>query len=134
MTDPGGRFVSEPTFTNAISIHCALCGNRSSRERVSSIMKKPIACMLMTILTIHAASAQTSPAEKIRQQVGKIGNLSNVTVWMRDGHEYYGRIAQIDREDFSVNEVDLNQRITLRYQDVKKVRAGYGTTRNIRGQ
>jgi hypothetical protein len=89
---------------------------------------------MVGVLIALQLAAQTPQAEKIRQQVGKIGNLSNVTVTMRDGREYYGLIAQVGQEDFSVNEVDLNREITLRYQDVKKVREGYGTTRNIYGR
>jgi hypothetical protein len=72
--------------------------------------------------------------EKVRQQVGKIGNLNNITVSMRDGREYYGLITHVGQEDFSVKEVDLNREITLRYKDVKKVREGYGTSRNIYGR
>jgi hypothetical protein len=93
-------------------------------------MKRVIVGLLIAL----QLSAQPSPAEKIRQQVGKIGNLNNVTISMRDGHEYYGLITQVGQAEFSVNEVDLNREITLRYQDVKKVREGYGTTRNIYGR
>ena len=90
--------------------------------------------LIAALLIALQLGAQTPQVEKIRQQVGKIGNLNNVTVSMRDGHEYYGSITQIGREDFSVQEVDLNREITLRYQDVKKVREGYGTTRNLYGR
>jgi hypothetical protein len=90
--------------------------------------------LLVGILIALQLAAQVSPADKIRQQVGKIGNLNNVTVAMRDGHQYYGLITQVGQEDFTVNEVDLNREIALRYQDVKKVREGYGTTRNIYGR
>jgi len=53
---------------------------------------------------------------------------------MRDGHEYYGWITQVAGEDFSIIEVDLKREISLRYQDVKKVREGYGTGRNLYGR
>jgi hypothetical protein len=86
------------------------------------------------ILIALQLSAQTPQVEKIRQQVGRIGNLNNVTVAMRDGHEYYGLITQVRQEDFLLNEVDLNREITVRFQDVKKVREGYGTRRNLYGR
>jgi len=88
----------------------------------------------MALLLVQSLAAQTSPVEKIRQQVGKIGNLGNVTVSMRDGHEYYGWIIQVAGEDFSIIEVDLKREISLRYHDVKKVREGYGTSRNLYGR
>jgi hypothetical protein len=99
-------------------------------QNVSRIMKRVMAGALLAL----QLAAQTAPSDKIRQQVGKIGNLNNVTVSMRDGHQYYGLITQVGQEEFSVNEVDLKREMTRRYRDVKKVRQGYGTTRNIYGQ
>jgi len=99
--------------------------------RNSWLMRRVIAAMQIALLFAPGLWAQV---DKVRQQIGKIGNLGNVTVSMRDGHEYYGLITQVGQEDFKVKEVALNQEITLRYQDVKKVREGYGTTRNIAGR
>ena len=73
-------------------------------------------------------------ADKIHSQVDKIGVLGNITVSTMGGAEYYGSVNRIGTDDFSINEVDQRREITLRYGEVKRVRAGYGTTRNIRGQ
>jgi hypothetical protein len=97
-------------------------------------MKRVMIGVLIVLQFAQGVSARTSQVDKIRQQVGKIGNLNNITVSMRDGYEYYGLVTQVGREDFAVNEVDLNREITLRYQDVKKVLEGYGTSRNLYGR
>ena len=89
---------------------------------------------LALLLLAGAAGGQTPQADKVRQQVGKIGVLGNVTVSLAGGPEYHGSISRIGAGDFSINEVDQRREIAVRYAEVKKVREGYGTTRNIRGQ
>ncbi len=89
---------------------------------------------LALLLGAGAVTGQTTPADKIRQQVGKIGVLGNITVDVRRGPVYYGSVSRIGADDFSINEVDQRGEITVSYSDVKRVRADYGTTRNIRGQ
>jgi hypothetical protein len=86
------------------------------------------------MLFAGAAVGQGPQAAKIRQQVGKIGVLGNITVSIANGPEYYGSIGRIGADDFSINEVDEHREIMIRYNEVRKVREGYGTTRNIRGQ
>src|SRR5262249_52537647 len=98
------------------------------------VLRQGVACFVAVLLTIQSLGAQTPQADKIRTAVGKIGTLGNITVDMRDGREYYGTIVRISQEDFTVSEVDLGRQIVLRYEEAKKVREGYGTTRNIRGK
>jgi hypothetical protein len=95
-------------------------------------MTRPLLCWILT-LSLLAGSA-FGQADKIHGQVDKIGVLGNITVSAVGGAEYYGSVNRIGADDFSINEVDQRREITLRYGDVKRVRAGYGTTRNIRGQ
>ena len=95
-------------------------------------MARQFLCSILTLVLL--ASPALGQADKIHQQVDKIGVLGNVTVSTVAGVEYYGSINRIGADDFSVNEVDQRREITLRFSEVKRVRAGYGTTRNIRGQ
>jgi len=90
---------------------------------------------LAFLLAASAATAQApSQTDKIRQQVSRIGLLGNITVSLIGGPDYYGSVSRIGANDFSVNEVDQRREITIRYAEVRRVREGYGTTRNIRGQ
>ena len=93
-----------------------------------------LSCFLALLLLAVAVAGQTLRADRIRQQVGRIGVLGNVTVSMAGGPEYYGSISRIGADDFSIQEVDQGREIAIRYGEVKKVREGYGTTRNIRGR
>ncbi len=89
---------------------------------------------LALVLMAGATLAQPPQGDKIRQQVGRIGVLGTITVDVRGGPRYYGSVSRIGSDDFSIDEVDLRREITLRYNEVKRVRADYGATRNIRGQ
>ena len=89
-------------------------------------MRRFISWIQILLLSCSATFAQTSPAAKIQQQVQKIGLQGNITVYMPDGHEYYGSVGRIGADDFAVNEVDLKREVTVRYSEVKKVRSGYG--------
>ena len=98
-------------------------------------MPRRFLCGFLTMMLFAgAAVGQGAQAAKIRQQVGKIGVLGNVTVSIVNGPEYYGSISRIGADDFSINEVDQRREIVVRYSEVRRVREGYGTTRNIRGQ
>ncbi len=98
-------------------------------------MPRRFLCWFLTMMLFAgAAVGQGAQAAKIRQQVGKIGVLGNVTVSIVNGPEYYGSISRIGADDFSINEVDQRREIVVRYSEVRRVREGYGTTRNIRGQ
>jgi hypothetical protein len=98
------------------------------------VLRRFLSYFLALVLAAGAAPGQTPRADKIRKQVGKIGVLGNITVSVIGGTDYYGSVSRIDADDFSINEVDQRREVTLRYSEVKRVRADYGTTRNIRGQ
>jgi hypothetical protein len=89
---------------------------------------------LALLLGTGTATGQSRQADKIHQQVDKIGVLGNITVSAAGGQEYYGSVSRIGPNDFSINEVDRRREITLRYSEVQRVRASYGTTRNISGK
>ncbi len=97
-------------------------------------MRRFISLVQVLLLCGGGLAAQTPAAGKIRQGVGKIGLQGNVTVYMPDRQEYYGSVARIGADEFSLDEVDQRREITLRYSDVKKVRGGYGTSRAINGK
>jgi len=70
--------------------------------------------------------ASSSQVQKVKDQVQQIGIAKKVTVILLSGKEYYGAISKIESDSFEIAEVDLIQRITFDYRDVKKARKGYG--------
>lgn len=84
--------------------------------------------VILTLLfqSLHSQQTLSAAAEKIREQVGKIGVMGPVTVNTRDGSQYCGHVQRIDGTTFSVDEVDLKHSLALSYEDIQKVREGYG--------
>ena len=96
--------------------------------------QRAVAVVQALLLAGGVAIAQPAQPDKIRQQISKIGVQGHITVYMTNGQEFYGSVSRIGADDFSVDEVDQRREVTLRYNDVKKVRGGYGTGRAINGK
>lgn len=78
--------------------------------------------------------ASASDAAKIKQKVAEYGIGHRVTVVLRNGNEYYGALGESGADSFELSEVDLNQKITIAYSGVKKVRSGFGNPNQFNGK
>ena len=65
-------------------------------------------------------------AAKIREQVKVMGLGHKITVDRRQGEDLHGSISNVGEESFEIVEVDQRQHVTVRYDEVKKVRGVYG--------
>jgi hypothetical protein len=75
-----------------------------------------------------------SQVQKVKDRVQKLGIAEDVTVILLGGREYYGAISKMGPDSFEIAEVDLKQRMTFNYKDVKKVRKGYGRQSIVTGK
>jgi hypothetical protein len=75
-----------------------------------------------------------SQSQKVKDRVQMFGITEDVTVILLSGKEYYGAISKIEADSFEIAEVDLKRRMTFDYQDVKKVRKGYGRKNYFTGK
>jgi hypothetical protein len=73
----------------------------------------------------QSATKPTRP-EDIKKKVASMGIAKRVTVILQNGNEYYGGISKIGEESFEVAEIDLKQQITVAYEDVRKIKSGFG--------
>ena len=64
-------------------------------------------------------------AVKIRHQLEYIGIGRDVTIRLRRGRDYHGRIVDAGDESFRIDEVDLRQVVSISYRDIKRVDRGY---------
>ncbi len=64
-------------------------------------------------------------AVKIRHQLEYIGIGRDVTIRLRHGRDYHGRIVDTGDESFRIDEVDLRQVVSISYRDIKRVDRGY---------
>jgi hypothetical protein len=89
---------------------------------------------MLVLMCTASAIAQSPHANKVHEQVNRLGPLAAITINLLDGHEYYGTVGRTGAADFTINEVDRQREVAVRYQDVRKIRSGYGNTRNIQGR
>jgi hypothetical protein len=82
----------------------------------------------------NTARAKPSESEKVKEKVNALGIGHRVTVVLRNGNEYYGALGESGDDAFELSEVDLNQKITIAYSDVKKVRNGFGNPNKFNGK
>jgi len=80
------------------------------------MLRRFLCWFVALLLSTAAVTGQTTQAGKIRQQVGKIGVLGNITVDVQSGPKYYGSVSWIGADDFSISEVDQQREITLQYE------------------
>ena len=62
---------------------------------------------------------------KIRHQLEYLGFGRDVTVRLRHGRDYHGRIVDTGDQSFRIDEVDLRQVVIISYSDTKRIDAGY---------
>jgi hypothetical protein len=86
------------------------------------------------VLAFILAVQLPPPAQKIKDSVDKIGIGGRITVILNNGEERYGSVSDIGGTSFEVVEVDLKQKVTIDYTDVKKVRRNYGGKNYISGK
>jgi len=106
-------------------------------------MKKSSLISLILLLTFAANTPvgygqQTSPANaspatsgpdahalKIRHRLEFLGFGRDVTVRLRHGKDFHGRIVDAGDTSFRIDEVDQRQVIAINYSDTKRIDEGY---------
>ena len=85
-----------------------------------------LAVLQATLAAQQSPVPLTSAAGRVRSQVENLPVGGRLTVNMTDGSQYCGNLHSIEAQSFSIREVDLKQVLTLRYEDVQRVRKDYG--------
>jgi len=89
----------------------------------------------------NAPAGQTKPPapsekqiEKVMHAVFNVGVGQGMTVFLRNGDTLHGTLAEIREDDFNLTEVDRRQTFTVRYDEVKEIRKGFGGINLFTGQ
>ena len=72
-----------------------------------------------------ATSGPDAQALKIRHRLEYLGFGRDVTVKLRHGRDYHGRILDTGDDSFRIDEVDLRKVVSISYGDTKRIDAGY---------
>lgn len=88
------------------------------------------ASTLLIAFTVTSFAQQTQPLSKsgmaAKQKIESLDPQSHITVVPAGASKEYGNLLSHDQETFTFYNVDQKQNVTLRYDDVKKIKNGYG--------
>ena len=95
-----------------------------------SMIVRTIAALLILCLTA-TANGQQSPAlskhaEMVKRKIGNLAPNAHISVIKVQGEEQYGNFQSGDTLSFTFLDVDRHENVTLRYEDVRKIKNGYG--------
>jgi len=97
-----------------------------------------IVCILITG-TISTSVAQQAPATSktataVKHKVEGLTPQAHITVIRTGAPEEFGDLISHSQDGFTFYDVDLKQDVTLRYDEVKKIKDGYGGYNSIQGR
>ena len=111
---------------------------------INKILLCAALCYSLVFLNIIPISAQTLPnktdaapssqldekAREIKNQIIKIGEKNDITIIGKNKREFYGSVLEIKDTSVSIKEIDQKVIVEINYQQIKKVRKGYGSSKN----
>lgn len=103
--------------------------------RLVRLARQIFLCLVFSGGAIASCLAQKptlSPkAEVIRHQVEQLSPGAKISVIPYQGRKEFGTYLSSDPESFTFHDVDTKADMTLRYEDVKHIRNGYGGYNSI---
>jgi len=93
-------------------------------------MKSALAVILCLILAVSATAQQTpslsKDALKVKQQVSGLAVGAHISVIRRGASEEFGTFVSAEDSAFTFYDVDTRTEVHLQFEDVRKVKKGYG--------
>ena len=93
-------------------------------------MKSALAVILCLTLATSTTAQQTQSlskdALKVKQQVSAVAVGAHISVIRRDAPEEFGTFVSADDSAFTFYDVDTKTEVHLNFEDVRKVKKGYG--------
>jgi hypothetical protein len=95
-------------------------------------------CSLAVCIPVCQAQQVTEPlsthAQKVQTKIDGVSAGAPLTVILQDKTEFHGNLLSSDHAGFALDEIDLKKQIHVRYEDVKKLRNGYGGMNHATGR
>ncbi|MGO4517483.1 hypothetical protein AB4Y89_16945 [Terriglobus sp. 2YAB30_2] len=97
-----------------------------------------IVCILITGMTLTSvaqhAPATSKTATAVKEKVEGLTAQAHITVIRTGAPEEFGDFISHSQDGFTFYDVDQKQDVTLRYDEVKKIKDGYGGYNSIQGR
>ncbi len=103
-------------------------------------MKSVLAAILCFALVVSATAQQTPPqqartlskeARKVEQKARSLAPGAPISVVRRGADEEFGEFRSVQDDSFTFFDVDSKLEMQLRFEDVRKVKDGYGGYNNF---
>ena len=110
--------------------------NFRARSSLGILVARVIATFLIVSMGV-TSSAQQVPvlskrASAAKRTADKLVVNAPISVIRTQGTEQYGKFQSGNEEGFIFYDVDLNANVTLRYEEVRKIKNGYGGSNSLR--
>lgn len=91
-------------------------------------------CLVVFAASLSGAAQQplSAQATKVRRQVEALQPQDRISVIPVQGEEEYGSFVSRTETDFTFHDIDEKRDVALRYDEVKKVKLGYGGYNGLR--
>ena len=97
-----------------------------------------IVCILITGMTLTSVAQQAPATSKtataVKQKVEGLTPQAHITVIRTGTPEEFGDFISHSQDGFTFYDVDQKQDVTLRYDEVKQIKHGYGGYNSIQGR
>lgn len=97
-----------------------------------------IVCILITGMTLTSVAQQAPATSKtataVKQKVEGLTPQAHITVIRTGAREEFGDFISHSQDGFTFYDVDQKQDVTFRYDEVKKIKDGYGGYNSIQGR
>lgn len=108
------------------------------QEMKSAIVSRLVAGILIAAFTA-SGNAQQAPAlskkaAAIQRKVASLPLHSRISVIRVHGGEEFGELLSLDPEGFTFHDIDRKVDVSLQYDEVRKVKKGYGGYNYARGR
>lgn len=105
-------------------------------------MKRPLsrlsAALLISCLALTTSAQQAAPISKkaaaIKRKANSLSLHSPISVVPVHSEEEYGNFLSSDAEKFTFYDVDRKTEVTFKYEEVRKIKNGYGGYNSVRGR
>jgi hypothetical protein len=98
---------------------------------MTTSVRRLVPWVLACVMAANSAGAQQPPslsrtAAKVKAKVERLTPQDHISVIPLQGEEEFGSFLSDDPQQFTFYDIDQKRNVSLRYEDVRKVKDGYG--------
>ncbi len=110
-------------------------------HRLSDLMIKKVLTRLLVLILIVSTtglsygqqdSRLSSRASALKKKADRLSPGAQIRVIKMQGSDQYGQFRSDDDTGFTIYDIDRNENVSLRFEEVRKIKVGYGARNSSR--